>query len=340
MKKLFLTWGIVAVITLISILDGPPALTAIPHTINYQGMLTDAEGNPLNGTYGGWVRIYDAISGGILLWDDTVNVSVVNGLFNIILGEGVLSFLYPLDLPFDKQYWLEVELNHEIMPRIKLTSVAYAYRAEVADSAVVAGSGGGGGGGWVDSGNVVRLETSGDSVGIGTTTPAEKLDVNGGIRATGRITSTVSTGTAPLSLSSSTKCDSLNADMVDGVHASSFTQIRAEGTVWGGTSATLVIPHYIPWTLQLACGQPTAGGVCFVQGFENDRYIGVTYIKYNGDGSSAVGGAEGYENSTTTLVSFGSGSYLYSVTCPGESTGDHNIVLNAAGIELRYRLIY
>lgn len=40
---------------------------------------------------------------------------------------------------------------------------------------------GGGGGGWVDDGAVVRLDTIGDFVGIGTVTPIEKLHVAGAI---------------------------------------------------------------------------------------------------------------------------------------------------------------
>ena len=42
-------------------------------------------------------------------------------------------------------------------------------------------SGGATGGGWTDDGTVVRLITSNDFVGIGTATPASKLDVEGGI---------------------------------------------------------------------------------------------------------------------------------------------------------------
>ena len=310
----------------------------IPKLINYQGMLTTAEGTPLNGAYVLVFAIYDNATGGTLLWIDSVYVQINQGLFNVILGSG----MEVLNLTFDRSYWLEVRVQGEIMPRVQLTSVGYAYRASVADSAVVAGSGGGGGGGWADDGAVVRLETTGDSVGIGTASPAEKLDVNGGIKVAGRVTSTVSTGTAPLNVSSGTKCDSLNADLVDGVHAGSFTQIRSQGIVSAGGSATLVIPHYIPWTLQLASGWPDYGGVCFVQGFENDRVMAVTYIKYNGNATSEVGGAEGDEATTTTLVSFGSGSYVYSVKCPGEGSGDHNIVLNASAstVELVYRLIY
>ncbi|PIS13683.1 MAG: hypothetical protein COT67_00190, partial [Candidatus Tagabacteria bacterium CG09_land_8_20_14_0_10_41_14] len=40
---------------------------------------------------------------------------------------------------------------------------------------------GGGGGGWVDDGTVVRLETSADSVGIGTTEAPSKLSVLGNL---------------------------------------------------------------------------------------------------------------------------------------------------------------
>lgn len=311
--------------------------TSVPPLINYQGMLTDSEGNPLSGYYMLTIAIYDdTTGGGTLLWIDSLYTLVNQGLFNVALGSQEA-----LNLPFDRSYWLEVRVNYEAMPRIRLTSVGYAYRALRADTANVALSSPSGSG-WTDGGTVVRLQTAGDSVGIGTTSPAEKLDVSGGIKLSGRITSTVSTGTAPFSISSSTKNDSLNADMVDGVHSSSFLQIRSQGLVVAGTSTTIVIPHYLPWTLQLASGWPDYGGVCFVQGFENMRHIGVTYIKYNGDGTSAAGGAEGSESSTATLVSFGSVDCVYSVKCPGEAVGDYNIVLDASGswLELSYRLIY
>ena len=60
-------------------------------------------------------------------------------------------------------------------------------------------TGGGGGGGWIDDGTVVRLETSTDSVGIGTATPTEKLDVAGNIIVSGKATigpSHTNTGTS------------------------------------------------------------------------------------------------------------------------------------------------
>jgi len=132
----------------------------------------------------------------------------------------------------------------------------------------------------------------------------------------------------------------LDADTVDGVHGSQLALRAYNTTVPAGQSVTIEIPHYTPFTLHLASGWPDIGGVAFVQGFENDYYVAITYIAYNGNETSKYGGAECRESSTTTLLSFGSGSYIYTVQCPGEELGPHNLVLTATGVELRYTLIY
>jgi hypothetical protein len=154
--------------------------------INYQGMLTDHAGTPFSGIYSITFKIYNAVSGGTKKWEETQSgVSVSNGLFNVILGS-----MNPIDtLSFAEQYWLDVTVGAEHTPtRLKFTSAGYAYRAWVADSAAVAGVGGGGG--WVDDGTVVRLQTSTDKVGIGTTTPGLRLDIKSSGSADGiRITS-------------------------------------------------------------------------------------------------------------------------------------------------------
>ncbi|MFH2124143.1 MAG: phage tail protein [Pseudomonadota bacterium] len=62
---------------------------SIPPLINYQGMLTDAQGAPIaNGTQKLTFNIYDAANGGNLIWGPQVfdPVPVINGMFNIILG--------------------------------------------------------------------------------------------------------------------------------------------------------------------------------------------------------------------------------------------------------------
>jgi hypothetical protein len=66
----------------------------------------------------------------------------------------------------------------------------------------------------------MRITSSGD-VGIGTASPGTKLDVSGSIRSSSQLISTVATGTAPLSVSSTTLVTNLNADLLDGLSATS-----------------------------------------------------------------------------------------------------------------------
>jgi hypothetical protein len=117
-----------------------PCRAEIPKLINYQGMLTDAGGTPLNGPQNLIFRIYDdTTGGGTLQWSETRNgVPVDHGLFNVVLGQSAA-----LNLAFDKSYWLEVEVQGEIMPRIRITSVGYAYRSSIADSALTTTPGSG-----------------------------------------------------------------------------------------------------------------------------------------------------------------------------------------------------
>jgi hypothetical protein len=112
----------------------------IPKLINYQGMLTGDSGEPLDGVYHIIFRIYNAESGGDKRWEENhPAVSVNQGLFNVILG----SESGDMNLDFSEEYWLEVVVAGEDMPRIRFTSVGYAYRALVADSARVATPGSG-----------------------------------------------------------------------------------------------------------------------------------------------------------------------------------------------------
>ena len=67
----------------------------------------------------------------------------------------------------------------------------------------------------------MTIKNSTGNVGINTTSPSEKLEVSGVAKATS-FTSTVATGTAPISVTSTTVATNLNADLLDGQHASAF----------------------------------------------------------------------------------------------------------------------
>ncbi|HDG68164.1 MAG TPA: hypothetical protein ENG11_03350, partial [candidate division Zixibacteria bacterium] len=50
----------------------------VPRIMNYQAKLTDSDGAVINDTCTIIFRIYDAATGGNLLWCDTMTVNVVN----------------------------------------------------------------------------------------------------------------------------------------------------------------------------------------------------------------------------------------------------------------------
>jgi hypothetical protein len=108
------------VIVLLSFLT---VLAQIPKTISYQGMITDKDGNPLNGDQALTLRLYNVENNGEPLWEEVHEVAVSNGIFNIILGNET-----PLELPFDGPYWLSITIGTgmELQPRTPLTSSAYS----------------------------------------------------------------------------------------------------------------------------------------------------------------------------------------------------------------------
>ena len=120
--------GLVAIVILAN-----TACASMPQLISIQGRLTDAAGVPLTGSNNLTFLIYNAYSGGSALWteyhNDTNNLTVTNGVFNVLLGS-----ITALNLPFNESYWLEVIVNGETQsPRINFTASAYAFRAKVAE---------------------------------------------------------------------------------------------------------------------------------------------------------------------------------------------------------------
>lgn len=152
---------IIAVLALASL-----ATADVPQMINYQGQLTNSSGDPLDTTVSITFTIYDAATNGSSKWTEThSSVTVVDGLFNVILGAGTPPV--PIDDTVFNQpdRWLGITVgaDPELTPRTQLVSVPYALHAS--------------GTGWVDDGTVVRLDTETDLVGIGTNTPQGKLHV-------------------------------------------------------------------------------------------------------------------------------------------------------------------
>jgi hypothetical protein len=265
----------------------------IPRTINYQGVLTDAGGLAVpDGTYSMTFRLYDVLSGGSPLWEETQgSITVTKGIFNVTLGSVAL-----LDLPFDEQYFLgiSVEGEAELTPRIYLDAAAYslATRSLYGSSNIIPADGfvgigtllpndpltvesndpvgirfNGSAPAWagiytnatqssgrpqfgysreyflkantyVDIDDSWKLDVNGTScitvtpsgdVGIGTTTPTEKLDIAGGIKL----------GTTPNTNAGTVRFSGGDFEGYDGSTWKSFTAGGGSGLPAGSAGQTL-----------------------------------------------------------------------------------------------------
>lgn len=102
-----------------------PAQAAIPSYMSYQGRLLDSDSSALTGTYDFTFKIYDASSGGNLVWSETqTDITVTSGYFSVNLGSST-----DLDIDFSIPYWITVEVNSdgEMSPRSRINSVGYSY---------------------------------------------------------------------------------------------------------------------------------------------------------------------------------------------------------------------
>ena len=81
------------------------------------------------------MRIYDAATGGNQLWQEIQTIFIKAGIFNLVLGSST-----PINLPFDKDYWLgtKVGADSEMTPRQQLVSGAYSFMADQAGTATYA----------------------------------------------------------------------------------------------------------------------------------------------------------------------------------------------------------
>lgn len=114
-------------LSIILLLLSSSIFSQIPRVINYQGKLLGSDEKPVSeGDYKITFSIYTETDS--LLWSEVHgNVFVHNGLFHVLLGT-----VTPLDLPFNREYFLGIKVNSdpELWPRMFLTSSAYSFNSE------------------------------------------------------------------------------------------------------------------------------------------------------------------------------------------------------------------
>lgn len=180
-------------------------------------------------------RIYNVETGGLPLWEEThldVSVNKDKGEFKVILGN-IDPVYNPLDLKFDEDYWLgiEVENEGEIEPREKMTSVGYAYMAE--DSYRV-------GGRLADDLALMGHSHVGEDIvsPVAEAVNADNADKVDNIHASNtplpnQLFSLDSAGKFPAEIISGQVSEAANADMVDGFHAADLAGVKDHGELEG-----------------------------------------------------------------------------------------------------------
>lgn len=108
----------------------PARAQNVPTQLHFQGRLTDSSNNPLTGPNGFVFGVYDAPSGGSLLWAEAQPaVTVANGVFAVQLGA-----VNPLasGVFVGSTTWLQVTVNGSVMlPRERLLAAPYAHNAQL-----------------------------------------------------------------------------------------------------------------------------------------------------------------------------------------------------------------
>jgi hypothetical protein len=102
-------------------------LIAAPSEINYQGVLTDQQGNPVNGVRAMQIKLYDAPTGGNVTYQQNIgNVTVTDGIYSFKFGasgNGIASALNGND-------HLALVVDSVEQPiRTKILAVPYALKA-------------------------------------------------------------------------------------------------------------------------------------------------------------------------------------------------------------------
>ena len=113
---------------------------AVPMQLSQQGRLVDASGAAASGNHNLTFRLYNAGTGGTLLWNETVSSNFTNGYYSVVLGSDTINNPLEDSVLESGDLFIEIEIDSDgpLTPRSAVTSAPFARvagKAQVADSA-------------------------------------------------------------------------------------------------------------------------------------------------------------------------------------------------------------
>ena len=110
------------------------AAAEVPMMLSHQGRILDTERNPIGGIEMLTFAMYDGPESNTVLWSETLSVSLDNGYYTLMLGR---TANIPENIFDGATVYLGIRVGNddELRPRIRISSVPYAFKAATADNA-------------------------------------------------------------------------------------------------------------------------------------------------------------------------------------------------------------
>ncbi len=267
----------------LAVLAAAPAAYAVPQFISYQGMLT-TNGIPASGPVSVTFALYGTPSGGSPLWSETRSVTPENGIYTVELG-AVTPLPSTVFAGDDLYLGIAVAGEAEMVPRRRVTSVAFAIRSATADT--------------VADGAITTQKLADGAV-----TDAKISSVS-----PAKLTGVIPSGLLPSGLAYQTDVDSLQSRVTNiESQLGAVARLDASQTFTGAQTFASGITVGNDAT---ACSAAHAGAIRWTgSGFEGcngSNWLRFAYLGY--DGLTAGSAAPSCKDLKTTLPASGDGVY-------------------------------